>query len=316
MDFRQLSNFVVLAEELHFRRAAERLLLTQPALSRQIAALEHELDAVLFNRGGREVRLTAQGHLFLIEARRMLQQFERAKRIVKQEASQPRGTIRVGFIESFGSRGLSLLLKTSRRRFPGLAHDLLDANSQTQMDALRRGALDVAFLRGPVVIPGVECRTLWEEDFLLACPGDSPLPPGTNGQPPSPAALAPLLEAHPFVQFSPKIEPVLYTQTSARALEANLPLDPATLVNKTSALISLVSSGFAVSLVPAALTAGEHDGVRFLAAPGATRSAVCVAWRADEADDGVASFVATILEERNELAPEYAFGEVQPVEPD
>lgn len=299
MEIRQISNFVVLAEELHFRRASERLMLTQPALSRQIAALEHGLGAPLFDRGGRGVRLTAQGHLFLVEARKLLRQYERAKQVVKHESTQPRGTLRVGFIESFGARGLSLLLKTSRRRFPGLAYDLLDGNSQTQTDALRRGALDVAFLRGPVALPGVECRVLWSEDFLLACPADS------ESRIDDEAATA-LPDLHPFVQFSPKIEPVLYTQTQARAVEASLPLEPVTLVNKTSALISLVSSGFAVSLVPAALTNSDHPGVTFLPAAGATTTSVCVAWRADEGDEGVASFVATILEECQDLAPEYA----------
>ena len=100
MELRHLRYFVAVAEDLHFRGAAERLRITQPALSRQIRALELDLGVGLFDRSGRRVRLTAAGSMFLEEARATLEQAERARRVAVRAHRGEIGRLSLGFVGS------------------------------------------------------------------------------------------------------------------------------------------------------------------------------------------------------------------------
>lgn len=289
MEFRTIENLIVLADELNFHRAARRLHLSQPTLSRQIAALERELGADLFVRDRHGVRLTSVGRTFVIEARRALHRLERAKRAVRETAAEPHGTVRLAFVSSFASRCLPRLLKASRQRNPLLSYELHAMSSQAQIDALRRGQLDGGIIRGPLTTPGIATHLLWEEDFLLAVPEDFPDGRDSTAPPSS-------LESYTFVGFQPSIEPALFRLTEARALEAHLSLEPAHLVTGTSALMALISAGHAISLVPEGLTTETHNGVSYRPAAGSTRSALCLAWREDDDRPALAPFLGLALE--------------------
>jgi len=303
VEFKQLSNFVVLAEELNFRRAAARLNISQPPLSRQLAALERELGVRLLNRDHRrrQASLTPDGQLFLVEARRILRDMDRLARMAKLRGS-PRlqGTIRLGFVGSFARRSLPRLLKASRRRNPALSFELSELNSGQQLNALRRGSLDVAIIRGPLGCPGIDSQTLYEEDLILALPADLKVPRRS-------APKAQALAGYTYVQFSPSIEPAVFHQTEARAREAKLPLEPLRLVDRTSALMALVGAGIGVSLIPQALSNEDHPGVMYRPVAGSTRSAICVAWQSDRIDPGITAFLRTAMEHAKELAPAALF---------
>lgn len=290
MEIKHLSNFVVLAEELNFRRAAERLNMTQPPLSRQLAAMEEELGVRLLTRDQRHgVALTPEGQLLLIEARHLLRQMDRTVRMMQQRTSPVNETIRLGFVASCTKRSLPFLLQAGRQRNPMMSYELHEMNTQEQLNSLRRGSLDVAIVRGPVNCPGVESQTLWEEGFVLALPegiaGDGDLPP-------KPEAL----EGYTFVQFHPSIEPAVSWQTDIRAREAGLSLEPLLTVATRAALITLVSAGLGISLIPAALSADRQPGVTYHPVEGSTRSEICVAWHSGEANEAVASFLTVALE--------------------
>src|SRR5216684_1461555 len=114
MELRHLRYFVAVGEDQHFGRAAERLHLAQPALSRQIQDLERELGFALFDRLPRGVKLSAAGKLFLSDARRILQEVEEAKVRAERVASGKAGTLRVGFVETLSWHGI---VPDSFRRF-------------------------------------------------------------------------------------------------------------------------------------------------------------------------------------------------------
>lgn len=289
MELKHLSNFVVLAEELNFRRAAERLHMTQPPLSRQVAAMEEELGVLLLNRDNRHgVTLTPEGQILLIEARHLLRQMDRTLRMLQQRTSPVNAMLRLGFVASCTRHSLPFLLHTARRRNPMLSFELHEMNTQDQLNGLRRGALDVALVRGPVSCPGVESQTLWEEDFVLA------LPEGIvdDGMSPPPEAL----DGYTYVQFHPSIEPAVSWQTDIRAREAGLTLEPLQTVTTRAALVSMVSAGLGVSLIPAALSADRQPGVTYHPVAGSTGSEIYVAWHSGEANEAVASFLTVALE--------------------
>src|SRR5712675_699913 len=142
MELRHLRYFVAVGEEQHYRRAAKRLRVAQPALSRQIQDLEEELGFKLFERLPRGVRLNAAGKLFLEDARRVLQELSEAALRAGRVASGHSGTLRVGFTENSSWRGV---VPDSFRRFrqqqPDAEFQLKPATSLEQLEAIRSGRL-------------------------------------------------------------------------------------------------------------------------------------------------------------------------------
>src|ERR1700674_1307742 len=147
MELRHLRYFVAVGEEQHYGRAARRLRLAQPALSRQIQDLEEEIGFELFERLPRGVKLSAAGKLFLEDVRRLLQEVNEAVVRAGRVASGRSGTLRVGFTENASWRGV---VPDSFRRFRELQPDaeleLQPAGSLEQLEAIRSGRLDAGFV--------------------------------------------------------------------------------------------------------------------------------------------------------------------------
>ena len=169
---RDLRYFVAVAEELHFTRAAERLFISQPALSKQIRALERVLGAPLLERGGREVRLTPAGEALLPRARRVLAEWEGAEKAVEEVKAAQQATLAIGMSTSPGRGGL---LPAIRSRF-SLVHPAADLalrqfNWEDPTAGLADGSSDVAFVWLPLPFSG---RYRWivvaEEPTMVAMP--------------------------------------------------------------------------------------------------------------------------------------------------
>jgi DNA-binding transcriptional LysR family regulator len=147
MELRHLRYFVAIGEDQHYGRAAARLGIAQPALSRQIQDLENELGFMLFERLPRGVRLSAAGKLFLSDAQRILQDVGEAKRRAERVASGQAGTLRVGFVEMLSWHGVVPdSFRRFRRRQPDAELDLHQMRSVEQMEAVRSGRLDAGFI--------------------------------------------------------------------------------------------------------------------------------------------------------------------------
>ncbi|MFH9354509.1 LysR family transcriptional regulator [Kitasatospora sp. NPDC017646] len=169
MELRQLRCFVAVAEELHFGRAAERLLLGQPAVSQQVRRLERELKVELFDRSPRYVRLTPAGERFLPAARNVLAA-EDAARALAADLAAP-AVLRLGTITGLGER-LDLILDTYQRQAPGVRVELQSVPVRERLARLTDGRLDAAFVRGAIAGGSPELRFLpvWEDELLLALP--------------------------------------------------------------------------------------------------------------------------------------------------
>lgn len=166
VDLRKLRYFVAVAEESHFGRAAERLHITQPVLSRQIRALEHELGAQLFTRGRQSTELTAAGGQLLEDARPLLAAAEALGRRVQQAAHEA-ATFTVGFMPGIT---VTRPVREFTARHPELNVQVVRTSWDTQVQSVHEGVLDVSFVRLPVEHRGLTLRPLFHEPRVAVLP--------------------------------------------------------------------------------------------------------------------------------------------------
>lgn len=176
MELRQLEYFVAVAEESNFTRAAVRVHVAQPGVSAQIRQLEHELGQALFDRSGRAVRLTPVGAALLPYARAALETVAGARLAVDELAGLIRGHVAVGMVTACSSTALFDLLAGFSRRYPSVEITLSEARSDSLIQALRDGRLDLALV-GLADLPpaGIETRVIADEPLVLAVSHDDPL---------------------------------------------------------------------------------------------------------------------------------------------
>jgi DNA-binding transcriptional LysR family regulator len=161
MELRQLRYFAAVAEHESYTRAAEHLLIAQPALSAQIAKLEDELGVALFEKAGRGIRLTVPGRLVLAEAQRTLAAADAVVRIARAGADGAMGTLRIGYSRVFPFREMTVVLQAFRKDRPHVALDLREHDPNEHLRLVRSRELDCAFTRLPDAI---------EDDELIAYP--------------------------------------------------------------------------------------------------------------------------------------------------
>lgn len=168
---------MAVAEELSFTRAAEKLHLAQPPLSRHIRALEEKLGAEVFDRSGRKVAITPAGMIFFEEARTILPQLRRAGEITRRFVSGETSRLRLGFVSAVLSPELFKVLRGFRKRHPAVQMLMQDLPPAEQLDAIRHGALDGGFIGlAPVErIPGIQFVPWRKEPLSAFVPFGHPL---------------------------------------------------------------------------------------------------------------------------------------------
>lgn len=170
MELRHLRYFVVLAEELHFTRAAERLHIEQPPLSRAIKELEEELGVVLFDRDRRGTQLTAAGSAFLQDTRRLFTVLEAARDNAKAVAAGLRGSLRIAVSDGAISPGLSAFLARCRAEEPEMEIRLSEVPLAEQLRGLRSGDFTIGFAHTADVGNGVVAEPIWRDPLVIAVP--------------------------------------------------------------------------------------------------------------------------------------------------
>ena len=175
VELRQLRYFVAVAEELHFHRAAERLHIAQPALSRTIRALETDLGCALLSRTTRRVSLTDAGRVFLDEARTALHQVDNAAALARDAAGGKVGHLSVAYMDFAINGPLPRILSEFRRDHPGIVVDLHHLWTEKQRYALVAGEIDMGFMIGPFDAPGIASTVVARERLVAVLPEQHPL---------------------------------------------------------------------------------------------------------------------------------------------
>jgi len=175
MNLRDLKYFVALADTRHFGKAAERSFVSQPTLSAQIKKLESYLGVQLIERQPRKVALTEIGAKILPLARRVLQESEEIVALARNEHDPLSGKLKVGLIPTIGPYLLPLVARKLRKQLPRLKLMLYEYQTQPLLEKLRACDIDLGILALPVPLDGLESRELFDENFTLAVPANSPL---------------------------------------------------------------------------------------------------------------------------------------------
>jgi Transcriptional regulator len=261
MELRHLRYFVAVAEELNFGRAAHRLHIAQPPLSRQIRDLEREVGTPLFERGARGVELTHAGRAFLPEVRLTLAQAERAQRTAQRAARGETGRLRVGFVEAATRSGiLPDVLSFFRMHLPSIGLSLLEMDSMQQADALREGRIDIGIV-GTVPLDAerwLRTESVFAEPLVLAVPDEHALSGRRR------FTLADLA-AESFVLFPRYAAPTLYDDIVARCRAAGFSPRVTQEAAGWHTMVSLVSAGVGIAFVPQSLARPPQPGVAFRA---------------------------------------------------
>ena len=175
MNLRDLRYFVALADTRHFGKAAERSFVSQPTLSAQIKKLETYLGVQLIERQPRKVTLTEMGARILPLARSILQESDEIVSLARNDHDPLSGKLKVALIPTIGPYLLPLVARKLRKQLPLLKVMLYEYQTQPLLEKLRAGDIDLGILALPVPLDGLEARPLYDEDFTLAVPSNSPL---------------------------------------------------------------------------------------------------------------------------------------------
>src|SRR5829696_8928218 len=253
MELRQLRYFVAVAEELHFRRAAARLHMSQPPLSHQLRLLEEELGCPLMVRSRRRVELTPAGKAFLTDVREFLERLGEAVQTARRVHAGTAGQLRISFV---GSALLSLVPEVVRR------YRATHPDVEDQLRELRAGSIDLALVPLPVDAPDLRTEVLRRERAVAALPAAHPL-----------AALkhVPLrrLAAEPLVMFPREQAPGLHDRLLASLSGPGGPPSVAQYAPETQTIIGLVAAEIGVSLVQASVQRLALPGVTYRPVRGA-----------------------------------------------
>jgi DNA-binding transcriptional LysR family regulator len=286
MRMRALHYFAVLAEELHYGRAARRLCITQPPLSASIKALEEELGLQLFVRTSRDVKLTPAGKAYQNEVRTILEGIDRAARIAKATDQGAVGNLSIGFGASLIYRGIMAIVNNFSCRYPRVDIEMIEMPQLETLDKLLLGQVDMGFTSTPSIPEGLASLPLPADEFAVCLPARHPLAHEAEISLES-------LAAEPFVMFDREIGPLNYQTISAIFHQAGV---YPRLVHKTRnwlAMVAMVSAGCGVALLPFSLARAGMDGVRFVPLRGPKTMAVAkLVWNAGNDSPLVTAFTA------------------------
>jgi DNA-binding transcriptional LysR family regulator len=285
MELRTLRYFAVLAEELHFGRAAKRLHISQPPLSRQMAGLEQELGVTLFDRTRRQVQLTPAGMHFLHRVTGILADVTGAASAVRSVGRGEVGRLVIGFFLGASYNLLPLVLAKFRIRSPNVKLVLQDMSLPEVSDALRNNEIDVGFLRPPASDPSIASEVLLREPIVAA------LPEGNRFCRARRLRLTDLAD-EPFVMFSP-MRSILYSQIMNACHESGFQPRVVEEARRPETILGLVGTGAGVALVAASVEMRGARGVVFKKISGLPMAETAVAWRRHKETPLLRSFLQT-----------------------
>lgn len=257
IELRHLEYFRAVAEELNFGRAADRLFISQPGLSRQIKQMEEILGVMLFERTKRRVELTAAGNFLKAEVDFIFNHLELTKTQLKEIASGNIGELRIGFLGSAAHTVLPELLVKISQNYPGIQSTLEELSNAIQVEMLEKDKLDLGFVRLARVPESLQMKVVHQDTFSVVLPLDHPL---ANvgfkhvGQ----------LKEENFILFSQDYSSIYYDKIMSICEDKGF--SPKITHKSVHALtiFKLVEAGLGVAIVPTSLKEGYDLKVKFI----------------------------------------------------
>jgi DNA-binding transcriptional LysR family regulator len=292
MDLRRLRYFIAVAEEGHITRAAERLGMQQPPLSRQIALMERELNVSLFRRLARGVELTDAGDALFREAKAILAHVDRALDTTRRTARGEDGTLCVGVAPTAPFNALvPLAIRSFREAFPAVSMTLTEGLSNEIVAQFNSNQMDVAFVRAAEIhADGVVVAPLQEEPLVVALPSRHAMARIGRSQPVSLKRLA----IEPFIMIGPP-GTGLHDETVAACRAAGFVPRLGQPAPRITSTLGLVAAGLGIALVPSTMQSVRMTGVVYRRLQGVTQKAFLgLAWRKDNPSPVLKRFIDTV----------------------
>lgn len=284
IELRHLQYFRVLAETLHFGRAAERLHISQPPLSRQIALLEEELGVKLFDRSRRRVELTDAGQRFYLDTATVFSAFEQAKRNALAAARGAAGELSVGFMMSTAYSVTPAITRQYAAQFPQVNLKLTETLPMDLAQDIADGNKDVAIMYRPQDCSGLETVTIYREDMTVV------LPPGhrlLGKQVVDPRDLA----GETFIIVPRHIAPALHDMIVNYCLQHGVTPNIGLEINMQQTIVNLVGEGLGIAIVPKSMRNMRLTTTTFRALADAPIIEVVLVWKADNHNPCIETFV-------------------------
>ncbi|TLM81107.1 LysR family transcriptional regulator [Pseudarthrobacter sp. NamE2] len=253
MELRQLRYFLVVADELHFGRAADRLHITQPPLTVAIRRLERELGVQLFDRTTRRVTLTPAGESFKRRVQDALAELDDAAGDVASVSTGMSGRIRVGFVSSASYTAIPEALRNFREQRPRVQLVLRPLTSGEQVEQLLDGDLDVGLLRDPGQVPGLAMQRVSAEDLVAVLPEAHPLARNSEIRPDD-------LSGEPMILFPYRLMPGFVSRV-LQLFDGQAPPRVAQQAIHQETVLGLVAAGIGASLLPESVRRFQMPGV-------------------------------------------------------
>lgn len=293
MELRHLKYFVAVAEELNFARAARRVHIAQPSLTKQIQQLEQELGFPLLYRTKKKVELLDTGHVFLDEAQRLLRQAENAIQSARRTHNGESGRLLIGFSTSAAPEVLPRILRGYHALYPKVVVDLLEIVSIKNAESLLESAISVALLRSPTFLSReLFCfETIQHERFVVALPDSHPLAKQKS-------VRITTLASEPLIV--PPLQPGWGYADSIFQIFRDYGIVPCIAQEAIGALavVPLVAGGFGVALVPASLSNLRLPGVTYRPIKGRCRTSdLTLVWQRDSRASTVRAFLEVVKKE-------------------
>ncbi|BDU76041.1 LysR substrate-binding domain-containing protein [Mesoterricola sediminis] len=288
MELRKLKYFIATAEELHFRKAADLVNVTQPALSKQIHELEEEIGVPLFDRTKRKVELTPAGRVFYERARVILDSANKALHEARGVGRGLVGTVRIGFLSTAAMKVLPQALARFRAAIPTAEVDLWELSPEEQMDHLQKGFLDVGILIAEILDEGFEVAELLRTRLVAALPDTPEFRAMSEVSLKDLASYTSIVPArhsrHGFYEM------VMEAYQKARVKPERIQV-----VRMIHTGIQLVGAGLGISLVPEAFNCSQPSGVIFRPLADVHQEiAVVATWRHDNCSPLLREFIRAL----------------------
>jgi DNA-binding transcriptional LysR family regulator len=289
LELRHFNYFLAVAEELHFRQAAEKLFISQPGLSRQIKQMEEILGTSLFVRNKRKVSLTPAGEYLKSELEFILNHLEVTKKQLKSIGDGNLGEIRIGFLGSAMQNVIPDLLIKLKNKYAGIKANLEELSNNAQVNAVLRDKLDVGFVRLARVPNGIELRPVFEDTFSIVLPKDHKL----NST--SFKGMHQLAEES-FILFSQDYSPLYYDTVMSICEDKGFTPKISHKSVHAQTIFKLVENNLGIAIVPTSLQYGFQMDVKFIELKKISQRAVLsVIWKADNRNPALQHCIDLLL---------------------